>query len=223
MNEAHHIAVEERAWAKGLPRGVVQEVETATDSIKELTRTTAESIYRIGEYLIRIKKVLRNHGERYMVWLREEFAWSDRTARRLMEVATNLRRPVENGQIGQYAPAALYALAAESTPEEVRQEAEQVAASGQKVTNAGVQELKERHSAAQEAFDGLTPDQQEEIAEKAAALAEEEDDWPDRLQGALDRVDRLFGERDMTPANRKKVETYLKALAKLAARAKARA
>jgi hypothetical protein len=224
VSEAHHIVVEQREWAKGLPRGVVQEVQAATDGIHALTRTTAESIYRIGEYLVRVKKVLRNHGEKFMVWLKEEFTWTDRTARRMMEVATNLRKPIENGQIVHYAPSALYALAAESTPEEVRQEAEKLAASGKKVTNAGVQEMREKHEAVLEAFDGLTPDQQEEIDAKATALAEEEEDgepadrWHDSATAYLDSLDELFGERGLKKPDAKKAAACFRSLRKLAAK-----
>lgn len=220
MTETHHIA-EGPAWAAGLSRGDRELVADKTALIRARIGNAAEAIYEIGRELRQVKVVLGRRGK-WEQWLGEEFEWTDRTARRYMAVSLRMTKAAEADKLSLYAPSALYVLAAESTPEAARDEADNLSASGERITYTGATELVERHKAAQEAFDGLTPDQQEEIAAKAAALADE-DDWPERLQGALDRIDRLFGERDMTPANRKKVATYLKALAKLAARAKVKA
>ncbi len=50
-------------------------------------------------------------------WIDREFWWSGRTARRFMQVAAACR---QHGQLGQFGPIALYALAEPSVPTEVR-------------------------------------------------------------------------------------------------------
>lgn len=221
MTETHHI-VEEPAWAAGLSRGDRELVVSKTALIRVRIGSAAEAIYEIGRELRQVKVVLGRRGK-WEQWLGEEFEWTDRTARRYMAVSLRMTKAAEADKLELYAPSALYVLAAESTPEAARDEADNLSASGERITYTGAQELVERHKAAQEAFDGLTPDQQEEIAAKAAALAEEEeeDDWPERLQGALDRISRLFAERELRPAaNRQKVAAHLKALATLGRKAK---
>ena len=217
-SEAHHIAAKP-TWAAGLSRSDLELVTGKTERIRARIGHAAEAIYDIGCELRKVKTVLGRRGT-WEQWLGEEFEWTDRTARRYMAVSLRMTKAAESGQLPLYAPSALYVLAAESAPQAARDEADKLSASGQRVTYTGAQELVERHQAAAEAFGSLTPDQQAEIAAKAVALAED-DDWPERLHNALERVGRLFAERELRPAaNRTKVAGHLKALAKLGKKAK---
>jgi hypothetical protein len=218
VTEVHHI-VETPKWADGLSRGEREVVAENTAAIHVRVKTAAESIYEIGVALRKVKTVLGRRGK-WEQWLGEEFQWTVRTAQRYMSVALRMTEAYEGDKLSLYAPSALYDLAAESTPEEVRQEAAKIAESGQKVTHSGVQELFERHEAAKGAFDGLSAEHQEEIDAKATALAEaddeEEDPWYGRVVDRIDFLDDMFDERELRPADRKKAKAYLKALAKLA-------
>jgi hypothetical protein len=63
-------------------------------------------------------------------WLEAEFGFSDRTARKFMGVAEKIK--LEPSSDLNIAPSALYLLAQNSTPEDVRQEAITMAESGRK-------------------------------------------------------------------------------------------
>lgn len=142
-------------------------VQAKTERIRALMGTTAEGIYEIGKELLHVKTIL-GHGH-FLSWLEDQFEWSERTARNFMAVALKLERPAQNGKICQFAPSALYLLASDSTPEKARKEAEKLADEGMQITYSVAEDLKEKHQVAEAAFDGLTPEEQEEIAEKMAA------------------------------------------------------
>jgi hypothetical protein len=222
VTEVHHI-VETPKWADGLSRGEREVVAENTAAIHGRVKTAAESIYKIGVALRKVKTVLGRRGK-WEQWLGEEFQWTVRTAQRYMSVALRMTEAYEGDKLSLYAPSALYDLAAESTPEEVRQEAAKIAESGQKVTHSGVQELFERHEAAKGAFDGLSAEHQEEIDAKAVALAEEEEDggpadrWHENVAAYLDSLGELFGERGLKKPDAKKAAACFRSLRKLAAK-----
>jgi hypothetical protein len=72
------------------------------------------------------------HGE-FQEWVEGNFSWAMRSATRMMEVAENFKSV--NLSDLDFAPSALYALAAPSTPESAREEAIQKAESGGTVTH----------------------------------------------------------------------------------------
>ena len=96
-------------------RNVVQQY---TEQIKERLRRTARDILEIGEKLAEVKEQL-GHGK-YGDWLKAEFDWDERTARRFLSVATVFK--TDNLSDLTIAPSALYLLAAPSTPTEARQQ-----------------------------------------------------------------------------------------------------
>ena len=124
-------------------------VSLKTDRIKERIRRTAQDIVDIGEDLIEVKDQLE-HGN-FGLWLKLEFDWDERTARRFMSVAAMMksdtvsvlsRADLSKMDIGA---GALYILAAKSTPQEVRREALERAYRGEQMTQSKVKELvKER-------------------------------------------------------------------------------
>lgn len=100
-------------------------------------RRTAQDIIEIGQKLIDVKERL-GHGK-FGLWLRLEFEWTDRTARQFMRVAEAFKS--ENFSDLNFAPSALYLLAAPSTPDEVRREALERAFMGESITHAKVKRL----------------------------------------------------------------------------------
>ena len=129
------MAIEQRQMAfsyASLAPDVRARVETATRRLHDLERRTSESIIEMGQHLIEVKAAI-GHGN-FLPWLESEFGWSHMTATRLMRVAEKFAN-VTNCDIP---PSALYILAAESTPDEVRVEFTELAALGRKVTHKDV-------------------------------------------------------------------------------------
>ena len=112
-------------------------VRQRTSEIKERMRRTAQDIIEIGQKLIDVKEHL-GHGK-FGLWLRLEFEWTDRTARQFMRVAEAFKS--ENFSDLNFAPSALYLLAAPSTPDDVRREALERAYQGESITHAKVKRL----------------------------------------------------------------------------------
>jgi hypothetical protein len=81
------------------------------DRIRKLARVTAEGIVEIGRYLTEVKEQLE-HGQ-FLDWIKAEFGWHDRSARRFMNVHSCFKLVDVS---------ALYLIAAPKTPEPVRQE-----------------------------------------------------------------------------------------------------
>lgn len=124
--------------------GVVPEasrelVKSKTIETKILVRQTAHGIIEIGKNLIEVKQAI-GHGN-WLPWLDAEFGFSPSTAQNFMNVADKFPT-VGNLDI---APKALYLLAQNSTPEEVRQEAIEMAESGETPTAKEVKELKAKN------------------------------------------------------------------------------
>lgn len=118
-------------------RAVVQQ---RTTEIHALMRRTAEGIIEIGQRLIEVKDAL-GHG-RFGQWLEFEFDWSDQTALNFMNVARRFS-DIPNGL--EFAPRALYLLAAPSTPDPARQEALVRAEAGERITYSTAQEIVKEH------------------------------------------------------------------------------
>jgi hypothetical protein len=118
-------------------------VRQKADEIKSLMRRSAQDIIDIGLKLIDVKVYL-GHGN-FGSWLKVEFDWSDDTARRFMNVA---ERFGQKPQIAEFAPSALYLLAAPSTSDEAREEALERAANGEAITFTIAKGIKETHEPA---------------------------------------------------------------------------
>ena len=128
-----------------LPSERALEVRAVAERIHK--RTTV-AVIENGRDLLAVREMPEMKG-RFVAWLKAEFNLSEGTAYNMMQAAENLGdRFVTITNIG---PSALYALAAPSTPEEVRQEIESRAAAGAKITVAEVERLKREANAAREA------------------------------------------------------------------------
>jgi hypothetical protein len=88
----------------------------------------ADSILEVGRELIEQKKTL-GHGN-FLPWIEAEFGMSEDSAARFINVANNLGDKFRS--VRNLAPTALYALAAKSTPTEVREQVEERAAKGER-------------------------------------------------------------------------------------------
>ncbi|MEP0872406.1 DUF3102 domain-containing protein [Trichocoleus desertorum AS-A10] len=117
-------------------------VQQRTSEIKDLINRNAQNTIEIGQKLIEIRARL-GHGH-WQQWLGAEFNWSQSTAESLMHVA---RAFDHNRKISDFAPSALYLLAAPSTPESAREKAIALAESGERVTHAKAREIVNEHKA----------------------------------------------------------------------------
>ncbi len=121
-----------------------QFVQQQTREIRLLMRRTAQDICEIGQKLIEVKKIL-GHG-RFLDWLSAEFAWTERTAQRFMSVAEKFGSQSDMMSDLDFAPSALYTLAAPSTPETARVEAMTRATAGEPITPKLAEEIKHKHT-----------------------------------------------------------------------------
>ncbi|MEO1341831.1 MAG: DUF3102 domain-containing protein [Cyanobacteria bacterium J06635_13] len=111
------------------------EIEQATSAIRERLRKAAQDIWEIGKMLNEVQSKLQR-GQ-FDEWIKTEFDWSRRTAYKFISVFKRFDNSVNLEEIN-IATSALYLLAAESTPETVREEFIQKAQSGEKVTHQQV-------------------------------------------------------------------------------------
>lgn len=121
-------------------------VEHRAGRIHNLARRTAEGIRTIGQLLTETKERL-GHGH-FTDWLEGEFAWSESSAERFMRVYSCFKSiTVTDLKSDAFADleidiAALYTIAARSTPELVRAEVIRRAGNGERVSKAGALALK---------------------------------------------------------------------------------
>jgi hypothetical protein len=85
--------------------------------IRALRQRSCEDLIKIGHLLIEAKSQLA-HGE-WGDWLRDEFAWSQDTAERFINVA-NVFEKSNSATLRNLDPSALYELARPSTPQSAR-------------------------------------------------------------------------------------------------------
>lgn len=115
-------------------------VQQRTTEIKALMKRAASDIIEIGQKLIEVKERL-GHGD-WEPWLKTEFDWSYPTAARFMQVGRAFN---QSYQIDNFAPSALYLLAAPSTPESARLEALERAEQGEPITHSTAKAIVSDH------------------------------------------------------------------------------
>ncbi|MEL6437959.1 MAG: DUF3102 domain-containing protein [Cyanobacteria bacterium J06621_8] len=111
------------------------EIEEATAAIRERLRKAAQDIWEIGRMLSDVQSKLQR-GQ-FDDWIKTEFDWSRRTAYKFISVFKRFDNSVNLEEVN-IATSALYLLAAESTPDEVREEFILKAQEGEKVTHQQV-------------------------------------------------------------------------------------
>ena len=149
-------------------------VKAASERIRLRLARTAEDIIAIGRDLAEVKKKLP-HGS-WVPWLEAEFGMSQDWAGRAMQVAGKYpnSEPVRN-----LGAKALFLLAADNTPEEVRDEVTARVEAGERVTAAEVKRLKDEAAAAKSAAKDADKKRKQEklarqIAEREAGEADAE-------------------------------------------------
>ncbi len=105
------------------------------DKIRILYRSTQENYIEIGHALINVKSTLP-HGQ-FGHWIDAEFGWSSATARKLIQVAEQFP---EIAHPERFEMTALYALAADKVPEQIRNQFIEQADAGQPVRLKDVRE-----------------------------------------------------------------------------------
>lgn len=155
-------------------------VQQRTTEIKGLMRRAAEAIVDIGLKLIEVKGRL-GHG-RFLPWLEMEFQWSYPSAARFMQVGERFGE--QSSQIDNFAPSALYLLAAPSTPDTARAEAIAISAV-EPVTYTKAKEIVERHRTTEAG----TPIEKVE-QQRASREAERLEELNENAEGAPDDDDR---------------------------------
>jgi len=122
-----------------IPPADVEFIAAASERIRLRMKRTSEDIIEIGKDMIEVKKRI-NHGQ-FGFWLENEFEMTVQHARRFMKVAD--RFGDKTNIMFDFKPTVLCELAAPSTPDEVVEKAQDVAASGEKVTVADVKQWKD--------------------------------------------------------------------------------
>lgn len=115
-------------------------VQQRTSEIKALMKRAAQDILDIGQKLIEVKARI-GHGH-FGAWLAAEFDWSQDTANNFIRVA---QRFSDIPKISEFAPSALYLLAAPSTPEPARLEALERAEAGEAISYSTAREIVAEH------------------------------------------------------------------------------
>ncbi|MGA2793921.1 MAG: DUF3102 domain-containing protein [Roseiarcus sp.] len=139
-----------------VPAENVAEINKLVSRIRATHRRHLEAVYEIGADLLRAKELL-GHGN-FLPWLQAEFRWSERTANNYMSIARFFQGKTANFADLDVGTAA--ALAAKSTPAEIRNELLERAVAGQSISR---EEVKERLAAGKEA---------RRLAKAAAKIAE---------------------------------------------------
>ena len=111
------------------------EIREATLVIREKLRKAAQDIWEIGHMLSNVQAQLQR-GQ-FDDWVKTEFDWSRRTAYKFISVYKRFDSRINLEEVN-IATSALYLLAAESTPQEIREEFIQKAQEGGKVTHQEV-------------------------------------------------------------------------------------
>jgi hypothetical protein len=109
----------------------------AAARVRARLRRTVEDIIATGNDLIAIKEILP-HGL-FGVWLRAEFAWSERSAERFMRAARWAAG--KSATVANLMPASVYTLAEPSMPAAVTQAVLERLEHGEAVTHADVRKL----------------------------------------------------------------------------------
>ena len=163
------VPVEELA---GRPAEHIATLHGIEERIKLRLRRSAEDVIEIGRDLVTAKELLP-HGT-FLPWISTRFEMTDRTSQRFMNVFETYGDRFYNGSksdnVSDLPPAVLYALAAPSTPSDVREEVETRVSAGEVITVAEVERLKreEREKGRRE---GKEEGQREAATENAAERA----------------------------------------------------
>lgn len=148
-------------------------VKQCTGEIRERLQRSAQDIWEIGQRLFDVRAQLK-HGQ-FDSWLKTEFGWSRRTAYNFIKVYEAFGERAKLAQI-DIAASALYLLAAESTPQEVREEYLLKAEKGEKITHkelrSDIEQKKQKSTPAKAKQDDNTPTIENSLPLNATSIPE---------------------------------------------------
>ena len=148
-------------------------VKQCTGEIRERLQRSAQDIWEIGQRLFDVRDQLK-HGQ-FDSWLKAEFGWSRRTAYNFIKVYEAFGERTKLAQINISA-SALYLLAAESTPPEVREEYLLKAEKGEKITHkelrSDIEQKKQKSTPAKAKQSDNTPTTQNSPPPNATSIPE---------------------------------------------------
>ncbi len=173
------------------PGDVEQRLE---DIAKGIETVQATAIIKIGERLAEARDLFRYDRREggFTGWVEKRLGIGKDTAYRMISVFENLGESVAHERHFEDLPArVLYALAAPSTPAEVRAEVEQLLIDGQKVTAADVRRMREEALAATQSA--------EELRARADAAARRAQQLERRVQEQQQEAQRA--QQDRTPVD----------------------
>jgi hypothetical protein len=128
----------------GMPAENVAEIDSLILRIRASRRRHVEAVHDVGADLLRAKELL-GHGN-FLPWLQAEFRWSERTANNYMAIARFFRGKTAN--FADLDIGAASALAAKSTPPDIRDELLERAEAGENISR---EEVKMRIAAGKKA------------------------------------------------------------------------
>lgn len=124
-------------------------VQAHADRIRVLAKQTAENIIEIGQRLAEVQDILP-HGS-WLPWLHDEFGWGQATAYNFIHVYQRFHGKLTTVVNLNIDVGALYDLAAPKLPAPVRDEAMQMAESGERVTRKTVKDLQSTYREVEQA------------------------------------------------------------------------
>ena len=159
-------------------------VKQAAVEIKRREKRAATDMIEIGKMLLDVRGRLE-HGQ-FLPWIETEFGWQKTIAYSMMDVAEKLPK---FGNLENYGLSALYRLSAPSVPDAAIEQANQVAAKGEKVTHRVAKAIVDAHKPPKPSPADLVAQSGARSAAYSPAIAQ---DAPTPHQAAQD----AFGERD---------------------------
>lgn len=148
--------------------------------IKKGHRRHFDAVLQVGRDLIEAKGIL-GHGN-FIPWLEAEFRWDERTAQRYMGVASELGS-LKTDKLSDLDLGSVYALAAKSTPPEVRQQVVQRIEAGEHVAPAEIRGIVKdaradaRREREQERIANLKPAKRASLKRQQTKAQKAEEEW----------------------------------------------
>lgn len=163
-------------------------VRAAAERVRVRISRTAADIIEIGRDLIDVKARL-GHGH-FLKWIEAEFGMSQQAANNFVHVAERFAGKLPT--VGSLAATVLYALAAPSTPDDVRAEVTERAARGESVSLEEVKRLKEQWAAER----GELRRQIDDAKGRAKDASATQNDYGQQVEALRREVAALRDERD---------------------------
>lgn len=183
-------------------------VERKTSEIRDYMKQAAANVIEIGKRLIVAKGQL-GHGH-FLAWLSAEFDWSESTAQKMMSVARTFKSvKFTDLRIG---PSALYLLASDVTPQEVRDRFIEDAKGGKRVTHSEVRKAVKPEVVTKAEYEGeIVDDETGEVVEEKSRRPATSRQLDEKRKGAQARA-LLARERQMSASFRQAFNVFRDAI-----------